>query len=63
MVNAKNDKVYMADHEAGPNYETELDNCVQCESVQEHIKPELDRERELEVEERQLEERRKNKKW
>ncbi len=63
MVVGKDEQVYMADHEGGPSYETELDDCAHFESVQEHIEEEMDREREFEEEEQKREERRKNKKW
>ncbi|MDA0661162.1 MAG: SMI1/KNR4 family protein [Planctomycetota bacterium] len=63
MVIGKDDKVYMADHEGGPCYETELDDCVSSESVQEHIEYELDLERWSQEEERRRDERRRNKKW
>lgn len=63
MVIGKDDRVYFADHECGPSFETELEDCASSESVQEHVEKELDLVRELEEEEMRQAERRKNKKW
>jgi hypothetical protein len=63
MVIGKDESVYFADHEAGPSYETHLDDCFSSGSVAEHIEEVLETEREFQEEVRRRDERRKNKKW
>ena len=63
MVLGKDERVYFADHETGPDPMKELDECWSSESLQEHMEEALEIKREIEEEDRLKEERRKNRKW
>ncbi len=63
MVLGKDEHVYFADHECGPSYQDDLDGCLSHETVTDHLENLLEIERELDREEKELAERRANKKW
>ena len=63
MVIGKDEKVYFADHEAGPHPVDELEECFRSESVRGHVEHEIKMQRELDEEERIAEGQRKNKNW
>ena len=63
MVLGKDEKVYFADHEAGPHPTENLEECVSSDSLQEYMAEALELAREVEEEFRQREERKNKKKW
>lgn len=63
MVLGKDERIYLADHEAGPHPMDDIDDCYVSESLQQHMEDQLEIARESERRAREKAARRANRKW
>ncbi len=63
MIMDGDERVYFADHEAGPAFWENLEDCCSANSLKEHIDEQMEQEKEFQEEQARKADRKKNKKW